>query len=378
MATYSRENLDALVNNRIERRIGSQFVTLHPLYNLLAAQEPGRSPYAVLGQPGHNQVFGSASMDPLERENGMLSSDRQFRIVKFESEGPTGVESGGATPVAATRADENIATFRMRYSHVMKAVECNKHVLEDMANQGTAIGMASYVTEMLAEPWEAFTKGIHQRWWTDAPTGTEQNKQHWTKFIGLQAALTDNNVYGGVDRSVATGLSPNEINAATEFNSTVVSLDMIRKVNSGFTKVSDNSTFIGLKQRSGDGSGAQCWILGPGLWQELADQIESRYVINKTDLPAHGLGGFRYDAIYYDGVYIINDHLCPAGEMYGINLDSWLLEVDGRHNMRWLGFNDESRSSRGGDYVEWGHLSMKARLTCRLPWQNVRIYNLTA
>ena len=377
MAGYSRENINALVNDRIEKRIESQTVRLHPLFNLLAAQDPSTSPYAVLGQPGQRGVFGSMNMDPIERENGVGSFNRHFRITKFESEAASGVTHGGATPVATTRADENIATFETRYTHVMKPVEMNKHVLERMADAGNAVGMANYVVSLTAEPHERFIKSIHQRWYTDSPTAAEQNAKTWTKFLGLQHALTANNTYGRVDRSANTGLDPNAIDASAEFNSAAVALEMIRKINSGFDQVASGS-FDGLKHRSGDGGGATCWITTPALWQELADQIESRYVIQQSDMPKHGLGGFKYDCIYYQGVYIISDIECPSGEMYGLNLDSWLLETDSRHNLRFMGPYSESETVRGGDYIEWGQFTFQGRLTCRKPFCNARVYNLTA
>lgn len=378
MASYSRENINALVNDRIEKRIGSSSVRLHPLFNLLAAQDPSTSPYAILGQPGMRGVFGSMNMDPIERENGIGSFNRHFRITKFESEAASGVSHGGATPVATTRADENIGTFETRYTHVMKPVEMNKHTLERMADAGNAVGMANYVVSLTAEPHERFVKSIHQRWWTDSPTESEQNAKTWTKFLGLQHTLTEDNVYGRVDRTVATGLDPNVLDASADFNSPSIALEMIRKINSGFTRVTAQTTFDGLKHRSGDGSGATCWITTPTLWQELADQIESRYVIQQSDMPKHGLGGFKYDTIYYNNTYIISDYLCPAGEMYGINPNTWLLETDSRHNMRFMGPYSEAETVRGGDYIEWGQFTFQGRLTCREAFCNARVTNLTA
>lgn len=378
MPNYSRSGIAALINDRIEQKIESQTVELHPLINLLGATEADNSPYNSLGRPGMGAVFGSVSMGKAVRESKLASYNRHFRITRFESEAASNVTHGGATPVATTRADENVATFETRMTHVMKPVEFNAHTLERLADSGSRVGMANYVQEMMQEPWERLCKSIHQMFWTDTLTAAQQDLPTWPGFLGLQHTLTASNTYGRTNRATSPGLDPNVIDATADFSTPSITLEMIRKINSGFTRTTAGTKFVGLKHRSGDGRGATCWITTPELWQELADQIESRYVIQIGDLPAHGLGGFKYDALNYQGTYIIADNLCPDGEMYGLCLDSWLLEVDPRHNMRFLGLTNEAATVRGGDYIEWGQLSFQARLTCRRPFANARVTGLTA
>jgi hypothetical protein len=359
---YVREGLNAHVNEYIDKQIRSSFVTANPLFYFLG-----------MGKPESGGKLGRPKVGDAQKQETLGSTSHQIKFVKSEPNDGAAVSYGGATPTAAAFAEDNFGTAAIFWTHIMEPMKIRKHALEQ-AQGPTKVG--SILDESMAPVWERFVKRINQGFWTGTRTQAQQNAEVWGDFLGLQHTLTNSNYYGRVDRATHTELNGNVLDADDDLTSTVADLSIIRKVNNGFTK-KGGGTFTGLAARTPDGTGARCWITTSTLWNELADQADGRYQIHVNGIPDTGLGGFKNPIIHYDNSYITWDPYCPSGEMYGLYLEDWVVEVQKGHNFQWLGFTDKSKSEEGGGYYEWGNFSFQGRLTCRSPWLNVKIKDLT-
>jgi hypothetical protein len=369
---YIRDGLDAHVRDHINKQVQSSFSLANPLFYFLGLSKPEEA--SKLGRPKTSLIFGGAKMGEAKKREVLGSMNHQIRFVKAEPNDGAAVTYGGATPTAAANAEDNFGTAEFRWTHIMEPIKLSKHALE-MARGEDAVN--SIVDDSMGPVWERFVKRINQGFWTGTRNATQQNDRVWGDFLGLQHTLTAGNVYGRVDRAVETALNPNVINAATDLTTTVADLTIIRKVNNGFTKAG-GGTFTPLALRSGGGRGATCWITTSNLWQELANQADGRFQIHTQGIPGKALGGFKAPIIAFDDSYVTYDPYCPAGEMYGLNLDFWSVEVQKGHNFAWLGFTDKSKTEQGGEYIEWGNFSFQGRPICHAPWTQVRVTGLTA
>lgn len=368
---YIREGLSAHVQDNISPKVSSSFTLANPIFYLLGLSTPdGRN---NLGRPDVSAVFGSMGKSKAQIETLAGTMDHQIRFVKAEPNDGAAVSYGGNTPTASAFAEDNFGTARTRWTHFMEPIKVRAHALE-MARGETAV--RSLVDDATNPVWERFVKRVNQAFWTGTRNSSQQNVNVWEDLLGLQHTLTANNVYGGVDRSVETALNPSSLVAGTDTASTVVDLDLIRKINHGFTKAS-SGTFTGLAMRSANGRGANAIVTTSTLWQELASQAEGRYQIHTNGIPKAGLAGFEFPVIEYDRSFITYDPYCPSGEMYALNLDTWMVEIQKGHNFKFLGFQPKWLNEEGGGYYEHGLFSAMIRFTCSAPWLNCRVSGLT-
>jgi hypothetical protein len=228
----------------------------------------------------------------------------------------------------------------------------------------------------MAPVWERFVKRINQGFWTDTLTLAQQANTVWPGWMGIDHQLTTNNVFGSVDRSVETALNPLLLNASTQLPTTVVDLDITRKVNVGFTDEL-SADITGLTGKSSNGEGATTWITTAALWQELASQAEGRYQIFEDGMPDAAVAGFKFPIIKKDNSLITYDPYCPSGTMFGLNLSTWMIEIQRGYNFVWNGFTRKDKSEEGGEFYEWGNFELIGRLTCTDPWLNCQVINLT-
>lgn len=369
---FIREGLDAHVKDYIDQRIHSSFTQFNPLFYFLGLSKPDSR--NNLGRPKTGAVFTGARMTTAQVEELNGSKEHQFRYVKAEPNDGAAVTFGGATPTATDFAEDNFGTAETRWTHIMEPAKLRKHSLE-MARGDTAI--RAITDDSLDPVWERFVKRINAGFWTGTRTSAQQDQRVWGDFLGLQHTLTKDNVYGRVDRAVETNLNPVVIDASSDLKTSVIDLTLSRKINSGFT--TEGSTDIaGLAGKDENGTGATCWITTSNLWQELANQADGRFQIFTNGIPDSGMGGFKRPVIAFDNVYYTWDPTCPSGEMYGLNLETWMIEIQRGHNFVWGGWQDKAKTEEGGAYYLWGHFDVMLRMTCRKPWLNCKITNLTA
>lgn len=369
---YIREGINAHVREFFDSRVHSSFIRFNPMLYFLGLQNAEAR--GKIGQPGTPAVFGNLDgIGHAEMQETLGSKGHFFTYVKAEPNDGGYISFGGETNVASSFAEDNFGQAETRWTHIWEPLRVRKHSLE-MARGDNAIG--AILDRAAAPVWNRFLKRTNSGLWTDSLTQAQQNAEVWGGFLGVQHTMTADNYYARVDRSVETELNPLVIDASTDLKSSVVDLNINRLINVGFTDENGN-TVEGLAGKSPNATGATLFLTTSELWQELADQADGRYQIHTNGIPDRPMGGFKYPIIQKDNVYYTYDPDCPAGEMYCLNLDTWFVEINSGHNFTFTGFTDKSKTEEGGGYYEWGAYEAQIRLTCRSPWLNARITNLT-
>lgn len=370
--SYVLDALNVHVQENILERVHSSFTLGNFLFGILGLSTPDSK--NDLGRPKTSVVFGGVKMTTAQVEEMLGNRNLQIPYVKSEPNDGGYVEDGGVTPTASANAAANFGSAEFRFTHVMEPMTVNKHDL-DLARGDNAV---RNVADTAMQPvWERFVKRVNQGFWTDTLTSTQQNAKVWPGFLGIDHQLTTNNVFGRVDRSVETALNPLLINASTQLDTAVVDLDLISKVNVGFTDAL-GASIVGLAGKSANGSGANCWIVPANLYQTLRDQAKGSYTIYNNGIPKTGLAGYRFPIIAIDNSYVVYDPYCPASTMFGLNLETWMVAIQSGHNFKWGGFTDKAKTEQGGEYVLWGNFDFMGMLVCLQPWLNCQITNLTA
>ena len=370
---YRRDGLDAHVRDNIIKRVHSSFTLFNPIFYFLGLATPdGRN---NLGRPGTNAVFGGMLNTQAQMKTQLGSVSRHVRYVKAEPDDGSYMAFGGSTPTASGFAEDNFGTAEMRWTEIREPMKLRVHTLQMASGE---LAVQSVVDDSMNPIWERFVKRVNAGLWSGSLTQAQQNKTLWEDgFLGVTHQLTTNNFLGRVDRSVETALNPLNIAAATQLPSTLIDLDIISKVHTGFTDEL-SADIVGLTGKASNSVGPTCWITTPSLWQALRQQSEGDYQIYENGIPDSGLSGFKWPIIKRDNSYITYDPNCPSGEMYGLNLDTWVVEIQSGMNFTWSGFTRKDRTEEGGGAYEWGNFEVQMRLTCEEPWNNVRISGLTA
>lgn len=368
--------INAYVRQNIEEKINSSFIQLNGLLYFLAGQSLETK--GAFGQPNFSQVYGTGGMGQAERRTAMGDIDHLFRYQKAQIIDGSTVQYGGATPVASAYSEDNVETAGTRWTMNKEPFKIRRASLD--ATKGSRLAIGNLIDESVMMKTNSLLVTLNQQFWSGTLTATQQEQILWSNYLGLTHTLTANNTYARKDRSVTTYLNPLSINASTQLASTTVDLNIDRFVNVGGTFVA-GQPIRGLTRRSVGGKGASLFITTPELWQSLALQADGVAQIFTNGIPEHAISGFKMPVIQRGSVYYISDEFCPAGEMYGLNLDTWMYEVHAKYNFKVPSADEwtlESKVVQGGADIFFASIEHQARLTCRQPWSNCRIYGLVA
>jgi len=383
---YIRDAIAAHVQDNLNKKVVNSFTSYSPIWYFLGAGDTydRQNPYldgdAGAGHPSKAKFFGSAmGMSSAEKIQKLGSMDHQISFVKSEPNDGTNVTYGGSAPTAAAFAEDNAGTAEFRWTHFMEPLKFRKHSLQ-FAKGDTQV--RSIVDSMSRPVVERMFKRVSTDFWTGSLSSANQDLRVWGGVLGIEHQVNDQNgsesVWGRVDRAVETELEANVLAAGTDIgDSSTVSLDMIRRVNHGFTKESGGD-FEGIATKTVDGRGAYCVITHPQIFQSLAAESEGHYQIHQNGIPNSGLGGFKRPIIEYDSAYITYDPFCPAGKMYLLYLDAWSLEVQQGMDWTFTGLQDNSKLEYGGALIEWGYYEYMPRFICHAPHLQTVITGLTS
>lgn len=361
---YVREGLAAYCREYIDPKLRSPFIQFDPILYFLGLNKPDNR--SKLGRPKTGLVMGGA----LNRigqgtvEELAHSDKHQFTYQKYEPDGATTVEAGGATATSADFAEDNAGTAETRWTFHNIGVKVRKDSLEAARSESQIM---SIMDTAVQPKWERFYKSIHTSIWGGTLTSAQQDKAVWPDYIGLTQWLTANNTCARVDRSVETTLNPVVLAAGTDFTGTVPTVNINRIVN-----MRNN-----LASKSPNGQGATLFVTTPSLWEVIADDADAKGINSNKGVQEHSETGFKFPVVEHDNAFYVASPNCPSGEMYCLNPDTLLFEIYSGYNFQWTDFVDKSATEEGGERYEWARLELKSRLTMREPWLNCRITGLT-
>ena len=365
---YLREGLQAYTLEYFNKKLRSPFALFRPfLYYLgLVSVEANTK----LGRPNTPAVFGDTSgLGRGDLRKLARSTEHYFPFQKTEPAAPVDPAVGfrEKTPVSGVFVEDNAGMAATKWSHFMEPIKIGKESLDDATG---ASAIMSIMDNGLNITWEALLKRINDRFLKGTMTEAQQKKNRWTDVLGLQHVLTNNNFYGQVDRSVETDLNPLIIAAGTDLDTTIVELGICDVINDG------NATIKGRASRSADGAGCNLHIVHPKLFAPLRTEAQGIYQIHQNGIPGHAIAGHRKPIIEYGNNWITYDEGMTNSEWFGLRIESWMLEVDGRYNFVPQPFKLKSENEEGGEHYEWSLLHAKLRLTCREPWLQAKVTGL--
>ena len=368
---FVRDGLTAVCQDYIEKKVNNSFVQFRPMLYFMGLRtaEGNRK----LGRPGTAAVFGCGNMSQAKVQTLAKSYNIQHRYAKTEPNDGARVEYRGATPTASAFSEDNYGTTEFRWTQYTEPMKVGNHILE-MAKEDLLLTQSIY-EDAMNETWERLNKRINADVWAGTLTAAQQNKTMWSDgVLGVTHTLTASNTYGRVDRSVETTLQPLVVDA-TALATTVVTLDVNRQINVG--GVFGSTTITGLAGKSDNGRGADVFITTPTLWNALASEAEGRFSITQNGIPNTAIAGFNYPVIHKDNVYFTYDPDCPSGQMYALNLDTWLMEIQGERNFKVNPWVNSATTVEGGAEYRWSNITATIRMSCTKPWLNARIHGLT-
>lgn len=387
---YIREDINAHIQDNINKAVVNSFTTFSPIWAFLGAagtynrKNPYKEKGNKAGRPTPARFFGSAmGMTTAQKRSVLGTKEHQIRFVKSEPNDGGSVAYGGNYPTASAFAEDNFGTAEFRWGHYVEPLKIRKDFLT-MARGETAVRKAA--DDATKPVLERMFKRVTTDFWTGTLSSSEQNQPIWgggalsdSAVLGLQHQVGSGNVFGRVDRAVETNLDSGVFAAGTEIGtSSTVELQIIRNVQHGFTRTDTSAKVDGITTRTSNGQGVNCVITTSELWQSLANEADGRYEIQVGGIPGTALAGFKNPVIAYDNTYITYDNFCPDGEMYLLCMDCWSLEVQQGKDFFFDGLKDNTQLQVGGAAVEWGNFEFMPRLICHAPHLQTKITGLTS
>jgi len=367
---WKTEKIMAYLQRLVDRDMlnpSAQYMPLLPFMGLGKEEQ-----LKHFGRPGTTMVLGGTyGMGPATRATLGNSLEHEFPYQTAEPDDGEAVEAGGATPTASVFAEDLRGTAATRWTNYFFPFKMRQDSL-DAANGKLAVG--SIIEDAYGITYESALKKINTDLWSGTLTSAQQAKKTWDSILGLTHVCTASNTYGQVDRSVETSLNPMAVNAVTSFDTTLIDLRAVRNITWGFTDTTAGTDTLGIADKSG--VSRILHVTTKGLWNVLADEADGAFQITTGGIPNTALAGFAHPIIHSDSGYIISDPSCVSGEMYSLNLDTWLMELHKTGNFKWNPLVDKWLTEEGGAYYKWATLQVKMRLTCRAPWLNCRTYGL--
>ena len=377
--SYWREQVEAHIQDNILPRVINSFVTQDPIMAFMGAGQTysAKNPYAKTGagRATPEKFLGMPGMTKAQKKTQLGKMDAQPRFVTSEPDDAAFIGYGGTLPTATSLAEDRFGTCRFRWSDCYAPIEIRQHTLMGAKGKNA---IANVLDDSTAPIIESFMKFLCANMWNGTLNQSQQNETVWSGgLLGIIHQVNENNIFGTVDRTSQPELNANVLPAATAFGTTTVTLDMIRKVQHGFTKTSGGD-FEGIAPRTTNGAGAGIVIVHPHLYQSLAAESEGYGVIHYSGIPGRGMAGFRNPIIEYGNTYITYSRNCPTGSMYLLDLDMWSLEVQKGCDFVFSGLTDETKVKAGGRTILFGSYRYTPRLMCHAPHLQTVITGLTA
>lgn len=384
---WNDEDINTYVRDLITPMLHSSFVSAKPLLSWLIGSAATNK--EKLGDPKVGAFFGGQDMGIGERSEMAGSKTHKFRYQKSQTDAASVVTAGGSTPVASGFAEDNVGSAGVNWTHFWNPLKIREDSLLNARNSGTSEGKAIMIASIMEEAVGfGFQRSLEKQQaelWTDTLSSAEQaqDTQTWNGYIGLQHWVDDGvhlaaaATVGSVDRTAETELKASAINADAGFTNDVLTIRMLRQVRLlDQPGGSGGTTHPNGAPRKRQANAGQLVILPPDLWEVLADECDGKNQINSNDIRPFAVAGFTNPVLRIDDMVVVWDHDCPAGEAYVLTPDSWVFEIQQGANFTIEPWTRKWTAEEGGHYYRWTNIHAKARLICRKPWLQTKIYGL--
>jgi hypothetical protein len=370
---FDRDNLNALLFEYVEDNVVNPFKSTNRFLYIAGLHNPDM--LAKIGHPDEGVLLGGRpDMPDVDVNYEIVNSKYSPTYLKREPTAGATVRAGGATASGDRFAEDEFGTGAHRYWHYNKGMRVRNSTLRHIQNDSEG---RDFIQKIFGPYAERRLKDVQGMFWYGgtATAGTvstvnmnsmaEQGPDisQWAEMLGLKYALgTKDNIYGGIDRAVETQINPFQYAAGSVFaTGATASLEMIRQVNHGFTRLDTGVLVTGIATRTANGMGCTRVIVDPNVFNRLMKDAEGRAGcrVFSGDHPDYPKCGYKGRIIDFDGVMIFDDKDCPLGAMYFLP-PKLRIHVGKGKNFNFTGLKDASENEGGGDY-SWARVEVELR-----------------
>lgn len=298
--------------------------------------------YALMGK---REIGAPPGISAYNKVQNITGNKVEIRLMG-KAAAPAGLGIGIAAENAADAgvADDNIwanAEFTIaQYSHKQRIMRS-----ELLRIKGSSAKTNNYVDEMMRHIDVGWQNVLGNAVVAAAVAPSD------TAVGSIGYAIDAANTYGGIDRSVADNIDyRGVVNATAE----IATLSIIRSA---------------ALQAEISGGHIKHVILGTALYEKLRSDVEA-YVQTEYDAEMSAFGGRWFKV---EGMIFIHDHRMPAGTIYGLDPNSWVIYV-GQSGL-FTSMDMIYDFSKKASYVLPTYADIQ--LICKAPSHNFKLTNKT-
>lgn len=210
-------------------------------------------------------------------------------------------------------------------------------------------------------------EAVHMDYWTNRLWGvtgggapTDEDLDVWDNIHSIAAALKDDNVYGGVDRSSSANTywrGNYNANSTTAASKSFEDLINYCNYDLGFSDKGGKLDLILTDKTNYKRAKAEAKAKGGTV------------LLGGQGIPNFGQFGFKREIVEIDNTFVVYDPFCPTGHLAALNLDTWTLAIHPDANFA-VSTPEDQQKVEGGDDAHTGHVRTEMMVVCEVPSQN--------
>ncbi len=365
MTLYNREGFRAYAQDRIADTIQTRFYPVQPfLYALTGRGGATTKSDVQIGSPGAAVVFAGTQISMAEKRTlgGLIRYQVPMQTGTNDSTKIMGARDTNPVVANATTQsqDQLYGTAGFSWVQMKTPIQIWNSSLDMAMKSGGGIDGRNLAIDRIIEnatdmALQDLLKNLAYRLWNGMPSN--QSATPWDDFIGIMGVVNDSNVYGGVDRS-----NPAAKNWRGKLVSSAVSADI-----NTLLDFANYDTTVG-QPLAAYGEGVNLILTSAPLYRTFRAQARSRGGIAiKEAIPEMQWLGYKKEVLQVDNAYVMFDLNCPANTVAMLNLDSWKVIIDPRHNFQVEPFEDVGRYVTGGQDAMQAFIDLQAMVVCEAP-----------
>jgi hypothetical protein len=377
-----RTGLPALIQDHLSPKLVNNVSNVMPLVYALLGLDGNKKDIYGLGRYKTGVVISGVPMTPVRREK-ILNSDTYMPAVVTSLPGDhKGMGQRDTLPQRTNWTINHPASrikrpafkwFEMAspLSVPNKDIRRTRQTAPNEAAAYKAIGDLWRLESDLVE--QSHTQEWNKRFWGTTGTGapTDQSAEVWDNIFSVKEALKEDNIYGGVDRTLA---------ANAFWKGHFISAERAINLEDLINEADYN---LGCRKK---GRGIGLVLCGGTLFPKFKAEARLKGgTIFHDGMPKMGEFGFRREVVRFNDTFVIYDPECPdvlhesgsysTNAAAFINLDTWTIAISPDANFSVDDPFDQSKVKGGTDETT-SNMRTEMMFVCEAPSLNVWFDNI--
>lgn len=372
-----RTGLTALMQDHLSNRVVSLLVNTMPFMYFLLGREGNKDGAIGIGRPKTGAILSGVSVSRPKKE-AILNSDKYMPIIQTTLPAQSDGKVLTQYDTMPTRANwSTLTTTGMFTRPFFKWVERVDPLFvskKDIRRTKQAAAGEQKASAAVGDLFRAESESVlsqHLIWWntqfwapyTTAPSNVDAGV--WDSPYSIAAALKNDNVYAGVDRSFGANAYWKGNYHST--HAAPVLEDLVNTAN-----YTDKCQAVGM--------GIDLLICGLDLFPQFKSEAKAKggTVFYDGKVPSIGEFGFKREIIKFNNTYVVMDPACPSkngtgaatNAVAGFNLDTWTVAINPNANFEIDEPFDLTKTEGGKDAIK-SQLRTELIVACEAPAVNV-------